>query len=331
MSVRKFCFGQSKIGQVDGYVLENDQLSVTVLSMGGIIQKLIYNGKDVVCGFDDPDSYLESTCYYGALIGRYCNRLDHLCIEGVDYPITMNEKGTNQLHGGYCGFDKKLWEVEPGEDSLALTCKGEDGEEGFPGNITVKVVYALEGADLCISYEAISDKDTAVNLTNHAYFNLDGIGGNILKHKAYIPSWFISECDEKHIPTGKHLPCWDSPLDFNKPKAIGQDIRADHPQMKPWGGYDNNYILRKSEMLGLAARVEGTENVLEVLTDLPCLQFYTSNDIPKTPMKYGLPQVHHRAFCVETQLEPNSVNFDGTYLKAGETFRTKTIYRFSKK
>ena len=118
MSVRKFCFGQSKIGQVDGYVLENDQLSVTVLSMGGIIQKLIYNGKDVVCGFDDPDSYLESTCYYGALIGRYCNRLDHLRIEGVDYPITMNEKGTHQLHGGYCGFDKKLWEVEPGEDSV---------------------------------------------------------------------------------------------------------------------------------------------------------------------------------------------------------------------
>ena len=329
MSVKKFFFSDSKVGPVDGYVLENEQVSLTVLSLGGIIQKYIYRGKDIVCGFDTADEYLASTCYYGALIGRYCNRLKVLTIEGVSYPLTMNEKGKNQLHGGFVGMDKKIWDVEAKDNALVLTCTAKDGEEGFPGNITVKVTYTLKNTDLVLDYEAVSDKDTAVNLTNHSYFNLDGIGGNILDHKAYIPSWFISECDELHIPTGKQIPCWGTALDFNLPKPIGQDIKAEHPQLTPWGGYDNNYILRKSEKLSLAARIEGKEIVLEVLTDQPCLQFYTSNDIPKTPMKYGLPQVHHRAFCVETQQEPNAVNFDGTYLKAGEVFRSRTIFRLS--
>ena len=329
MSVKKFFFSESKVGAVDGYVLENEQVSLTVLSLGGIIQKYIYREKDIVCGFDTADEYLESTCYYGALIGRYCNRLKELTIEGVSYPLTMNEKGKNQLHGGFVGMDKKIWDVEAKDNALVLTCTAKDGEEGFPGNITVKVTYTLKGTDLVIDYEAVSDKDTAVNLTNHSYFNLDGIGGNILNHKAYIPSWFISECDELHIPTGKQLPCWGTALDFNLPKPIGQDIKKDHPQLTPWGGYDNNYILRKSEKLSLAARIEAKEIVLEVLTDQPCLQFYTSNDTPKTPMKYGLPQVHHRAFCVETQAEPNAVNFDGKYLKAGEVFNSRTIFRLS--
>ncbi|MBR6553763.1 MAG: galactose mutarotase, partial [Clostridia bacterium] len=267
--MKKFFFSDSKVGPVDGYVLENEQVSLTVLSLGGIIQKYIYRGKDIVCGFDTADEYLASTCYYGALIGRYCNRLKELTIEGVSYPLTMNEKGKNQLHGGFCGMDKKIWDVEAKENALVLTCAAKDGEEGFPGNITVKVTYTLQGTDLLMDYEAVSDKNTAVNLTNHSYFNLDGIGGNILDHKAYIPSWFISECDELHIPTGKQIPCWGTALDFNLPKPIGQDIKAEHPQLTPWGGYDNNYILRKSEKLSLAARIEGKEIVLEVLTDQP--------------------------------------------------------------
>lgn len=329
MLAKAFPFSESKIGRIEGYVLENEQISVTILSLGGIIQKLIYRGKDIVCGFDDADSYLESTNYYGALIGRYCNRLKTLIIGETEYTLTQNENGTNQLHGGFTGFDKKIWNVTPGEDSLKLYLHSADGDEGFPGNIDITVTYTLKDSELHIFYEAISDQDTAVNLTNHSYFNLNGIGGTILDHKAYIPAYYISECDALHIPTGKQLPCWDSPLDFNLPKPIGQDIGKEHPQLTPWGGYDNNFILRKSEKLSLAARMEGKEIALEVLTDLPCLQFYTSNETQKKTMKYGLPQIRHRAFCVETQFEPNSVNFDGKYLKAGEKYESTTIFRLS--
>lgn len=327
MIAKAFHFSQSKAGPVEGYVLKNEQISLTVLSLGGIIQKFIYKEKDIVCGFDDADSYLESTNYYGALIGRYCNRLKTLRIGNNEYALTQNENGTNQLHGGFYGFDKKIWNVTPGEDSLKLSLHSEDGEEGFPGNMDITVTYTLKGSELHIFYEAVSDKDTAINLTNHSYFNLDGIGGTVLEHKAYIPAYYISECDELHIPTGKHLPCWDSPLDFNVPKTIGRDINKEHPQLTPWGGYDNNFILRKSEKLSLAARMVGKEIALEVLTDLPCLQLYTSNESPKKPMKYGLPQIRNRAFCVETQFEPNAVNFDGKYLNAGEKFESTTIFR----
>jgi len=325
-----FLFSDSRLGDVDGYVLENEHISMTVLTLGGIIQKLIYKGKDIVCGFDDANSYLDSTNYYGALIGRYCNRLEHLVINGTEYPITKSENGTNLLHGGKVGFDKKFWRITPHEDALELYMHADDGEEGFPGNIDVMVTYTLKESELIISYRAVSDKDTAVNLTNHTYFNLDGIGGNVLKQKLYIPAYYISECDELHVPTGEHLPCWDGPLDFNQAKEIGRDIKKEHSYITPYGGYDSNFVLRKeSGKMTLAARAESSEIVLEVLTDLPCIQIYTSNESPKPPMKYGLPQVRHRGFCVETQFEPNAVNFDGAYLKAGEVLETTTIFRLS--
>ncbi len=329
MSVTKFLFSQSRLGAIDGYLLENGQLSVTVLSLGGIIQKFFYHRKDIVCGFDDADSYLDSGCYYGAIIGRCCNRMKQLKIDGKSFSLTQNEKGTNHLHGGAVGFDKKIWNVQTGKDMLLFTHRSQDGEEGYPGTLDVRITYTLHENELRLHYEAVSDRDTAVNLTNHSYFNLNGIGGTVLNHKLYIPAYHISECDELHIPTGRHLPCWGTPLDFNIPKPIGQDIEKPHPQLTPWGGYDNNYILRKSERLSLGARIEGEEIAMEVLTDLPCLQLYTSNDSHKKTMKYGAAQIRHRAFCIETQLEPNSMNFDGNILRMGEHYEATTIFRLS--
>lgn len=327
MKITKEFFGKSKCGDVFVYTLENEFLSASVLNLGGILQKLVFDGTDIACGFDKPEDYLKSGCYYGALVGRVCNRGYDITIDGVTYPISKNENGVNTLHGGFSGFDKKLWEVEEIENGISLSLLSPDGEEGYPGNLSVRVCYTLEEKTLKIAYEAVSDKDTAVNLTNHSYFNLDGIGGTVLDHKLYIPSYFISECDANHIPTGKHLPCWGTALDFNLAKPIGQDIDKPHPQLTPWGGYDNNYILRKGDGLQMVAFIEGKKLQMEVLSDAPCLQLYTANDEHPEPMKYGAKQRKNRAFCIETQKEPEAVNFAGDFLKAGEIFRTNTWFR----
>lgn len=334
MNMTSSRFSDSRYGPIEQYTLENEELSVTILSLGGIVQKLIYRGKDLVCGFDDAEAYLNSGCYYGALVGRCCNRMAHLRIGDKEHPISLNENGNTHLHGGFCGMDRKIWQVIPEKNSLRLLCHLSDGEEGYPGNLDIEVRYALEGSTLRIAYQAVSDQDTAVNFTNHSYFNLNGLGGTILNHTLYLPADAISECDQRHIPTGRHLPCAGTPLDFNTPKRIGQDIQAAHPQLTPWGGYDNNYLLRKEKPFAQCARIVGERIgdeaiALEVFTDLPCVQLYTANDHHDAPMKGGIPQIRNRAFCIETQLEPNSMNFANQILRAGTTFQTETQYRFS--
>lgn len=334
MSVTAFPFSDSRLGPVEGYRLSNGELSVTVLSLGGIVQQILYRGKELVCGFDHADAYLDSTCYYGAVVGRCCNRMRSLRIGETEYALSQNENGTNQLHGGFTGFDKKLWNAEIGDlshgDALSLSCFSPDGEEGYPGNLQVRATYQLAGSALAIRYEAISDRDTAVNLTNHSYFNLDGPGGTILEHRLNLDADRISVCDGLHIPTGEYLPCEGTPFDFRTAKRIGQEIHADHPQLTPWGGYDNNFLLRKPEpnAFSLAARVEGKEVGMEVWTDRSCVQLYTSNDEHDAPMRGVGKQIRHRAFCLETQDEPNAVNFGAPYLRAGESYKAATTFRF---
>lgn len=334
MPVKTYRFSESSRGPVTAYELDNGQTALTVLDLGCVVQKWIFQNRDIVCGFEDADSYLGSGTYYGAMIGRCCNRMHSVKIKDKEYPVTPNENGTNHLHGGRNGFDKKLWDVRPFENGnalgLVMTTVSPDGEEGYPGTLNVTVTYTLRGTELTIECDAVSDADTAVNMTNHMYFNLNGPGGDILDHMMYIPAWYASECDDLHIPTGKHLPIWDGPLDFNKPKKIGKDIHASHPMLTPWRGYDNNYLLRKSGGMTLAARAEGKDLALEVLTDLPCLQLYTGNYPEDGPMKYGLPQTPYRAFCLETQMEPDFTHIDGTYLPAGEHYKCKTIYRLER-
>lgn len=333
MKITKRFFSDSAYGKVHAYTLDSGESEATVLDLGGILQKWVYDGKDIVCGFDHADDYLRSSCYYGAIVGRVCNRGYDVNIDGKTFPISKNENGVNTLHGGFSGFDKKIWNVSelPEENALRLSLLSPDGEEGYPGNLNVSVTYRLEGTTLKIEYEAVSDRDTVVNLTNHSYFNLDGIGGTVLEHNLYIPAYFISECDTNHIPTGKHLPCWDGPLDFNAKKPIGKDIAKPHPQLTPWGGYDNNYILRKAGgALQMVALAEGNDLQMEVLSDAPCLQLYTANDSHEEPMKYGKPQIRNRAFCIETQKEPNAYSFAEDILRAGQVFRTTTWFRLDR-
>ena len=334
MSITASPFSDSRLGPITGYRLSSDELTVTVLSLGGIVQQILYRGKDLVCGFDNADAYLDSTCYYGAIVGRCCNRMRSLRIGETEYTLSQNENGTNQLHGGFTGFDKKIWQAEISDlshgDALTLSSVSPGGEEGYPGNLQVRVTYQVVGSALSIRYEAVSDRDTAVNLTNHSYFNLDGPGGTVLDHRLFLDADRISICDALHIPTGDYLPCEGTPFNFRTAKPIGQDIYASHPQLTPWGGYDNNFLLRKSSPGGfsLAARVEGKEIGMEVLTDRSCVQLYTSNDEHDAPMKNGTPQIRHRAFCLETQDEPNAVNFGAPFLPAGKPYEAATAFRF---
>lgn len=336
MSVTVFPFSDSRLGPVEGYRLRNGELDVTVLSLGGIVQAIRYRGKDLVCGFDNADAYLDSTCYYGAIVGRCCNRMRSLRIGETEYAISRNENGTNQLHGGFTGFDKKLWTAEIGDsshgDAISLSYVSSDGEEGYPGNLRVRVTYQVTDSALAIRYEAISGRDTAVNLTNHSYFNLDGPGGTVLEHRLMLNADRISVCDGLHIPTGESLSCEGTPFDFRTAKTIGKDIGRNHPQLTPWGGYDNNFLLCKPEpnAFTLAARAEGKEIGMEVWTDRSCVQLYTSNDEHDVPMRGVGRQIRHRAFCLETQEEPNAVNFGAPYLHAGEAYKAATTFRFYK-
>lgn len=330
MPITAFHFSDSRLGPVTGYRLSNDELTVTVLSLGGIVQQILYRGKDLVCGFDSADAYLDSACYYGATVGRCCNRMRSLRIGETEYALSQNENGTNQLHGGFSGFDKKLWQAEIAGNTLSLFYLSPDGEEGYPGNLQVRAIYRLTDSTFSIRYEAVSDRDTAVNLTNHSYFNLDGPGGTVLDHRLFLDAERISVCDDLHIPTGEYLPCHGTPFNFRSAKPIGRDIHASHPQLTPWGGYDNNFLLRKylPNDLSLAARAEGKEIGMEVMTDRTCVQLYTSNDEHDVPMKNGARQIRHRAFCLETQEEPNAVNFGAAYLRAGEPYEATTTFRF---
>lgn len=330
MSITVYPFSDSRLGPVTGYRLSSGELTVTVLSLGGIVQQIQYRGKDLVCGFDSADAYLDSTCYYGAIIGRCCNRMRFLRIGETEYALSQNENGTNQLHGGFTGFDKKIWHAEITGDMLSLTYLSPDGEEGFPGDLQVRVTYRVTDSSLAIRYEAISNRDTAINLTNHSYFNLDGVGGTVLDHRLMLNADRISVCDELHIPIGDYLPCEGTPFDFRTAKPIGRDIHADHPQLTPWGGYDNNFLLRKSSPgdFSLAACAEGKEIGMQVWTDRSCVQLYTSNDEHDAPMKNGARQIRHRAFCLETQEEPNGVNLGGSFLPAEKHYEAATTFRF---
>jgi aldose 1-epimerase len=296
---------------------------------------------DVNLGFDDLAGYLGTHPYFGAIIGRYGNRIAkaRFTLDGVDYHLAPNNNG-NTLHGGIKGFDKVVWKGEPVKTSygtgVKLSYLSKDMEEGFPGNLAVTVVYTLTDTDeLEIRYEAATDKPTVLNLTNHAYWNLKGQGrGDVLGHKLQIEADNITAVDSPAnlIPTGEIVPVARTPFDFTSPRAIGERIA----QVE--GGYDHNFVLRSGGgPLALAARAEEPETgrVLEVWTDQPGIQFYTGNFLDGTVAgKGGVAYKKHAAFCLETQHfpdSPNHPNFPSTVLRPGETFRSVTVHKFSTK
>lgn len=350
--INKELFGKKPDGsEVFAYTLTNKSgASARILTMGGILANLYMpdrDGKlaDVIFGFDSVDDYLNGGGYQGALIGRYGNRIGsgRFTLNGVTYQLAQNDNGKNHLHGGNVGFNQKLWDAVPFETSdscgLILTLISPDGEENYPGKLDVKVTYTLtDKNELKIHYEAESDADTIVNLTNHSYFNLGGYSsGNILDHTLWVDADSITEINGDLIATGKAYPVGGTPFDFRTPEKIGARIEADDPQIKFGGGYDHNFNLNKGSAFAKAAELydEKSGRVMSVYTDQPGVQIYTSNMMNgDVKFKGGLAQIPRSAICLETQHAPDSPNhpeFPTTTLRAGEKYDTTTVYAFGVK
>ena len=350
-STAKKSFGKTSDGQaVDLYVLTNKNgAEVSITNYGGAVVSLKVpdrNGKmaDVVLGYDNVDGYVNDKSYFGAIVGRYGNRIAHaqFLLDKKSYTLAKNN-GENSLHGGIKGFNKALWTAKTASakdgQSLELSYLSKDGEEGFPGNLKVTVIYTWTEANaLMIGYSATTDKPTVVNLTNHAYFNLAGQGsGDILGHLLTIQADKFTPVDAALIPTGELRNVAGTPFDFRKSTAIGEHLDQDEAQLKLGGGYDHNFALRRSGDAGesLAARVvePTTGRVMEVWTTEPGVQFYTGNFLDgKTPGKGGVTYPRRSAFCLETQHYPDSPNqpkFPSVVLRSGELYHTITKYLFS--
>jgi aldose 1-epimerase len=350
-STAKKSFGKTPDGQaVDLYVLANKNgAEVAITNYGGAVVSLKVPGRDgkladVVLGYDNVDGYVNDKSYFGAIVGRYGNRIAHaqFVLDGRSYTLAKNN-GENSLHGGIKGFNKALWIVKTASakdgQSLELSYLSKDGEEGFPGNLKVSVIYTWTDTNaLRIEYSATSDKPTVVNITNHAYFNLAGQGsGDILGHLLTIQADKFTPVDAALIPTGELRNVAGTPFDFRKSTAIGAHIDQDEAQLKLGGGYDHNFALRRSGDAGesLAARVvePTTGRVMEVWTTEPGVQFYTGNFLDgKTLGKGGVTYPRRSAFCLETQHypdSPNQPNFPTVVLKSGQRYHTITTYKFS--
>jgi len=348
---QKISFGQTEEGKnIDQYVLKNNKgMTVKIITYGGIITELLVpdrNGRvnDVVLGFDDLKGYLKGHPYFGAIVGRVANRIagGKFKLGDKEYTLAKNN-GPNHLHGGIKGFDKVIWNAEPIYRSdgvgVRLSYLSPDGEEGYPGNLSVTVVYLLSNDnELKIEYKATTDRETIINLSNHSYFNLLGAeNGLILDHELFINANYYTPVDDTLIPTGEIKPVEGTPLDFRKPTKIGTRIEqvkvGDNPS-----GYDHNYVLNGGGVkLDLAAQVyePTTGRFMEVYTTEPGVQFYSGNFLDGTLTgKKGVVYKKHHGFCLETQHFPDSINhpnFPSVVLKPGQMYTQTTVYKFSVK
>jgi aldose 1-epimerase len=340
-------FGKMPDGTaVEIFTLNDGPYEARIATYGGVVVSLKVpdrSGKsaDVVLGFDDLDGYVTnfngpSTAFFGALIGRYGNRIAHgsFTLDGKRYSLPLNN-GENSLHGGPHGFNNVVWKARPVSNGIELTYVSKDGEAGYPGQLSAMVRYTLVKGDLKIEYSATTDKDTVVNLTNHAYFNLAG-QGDILGHQLTLHASRFTPVDAGLIPTGELKPVESTPFDFRKPTAIGARISADDEQLHRGRGYDHNWVLDSNGgKVAEAAELydPGSGRVMNVLTDQPGIQFYSGNFLDGSIKgKKGRPDELHAALCLETQHFPDSPNhsdFPTTVLKPGERYHTVTIYRFS--
>ncbi|HEY1112042.1 MAG TPA: aldose epimerase family protein [Chitinophagaceae bacterium] len=332
------------------YILKNkNNLQAAFTNYGGRLVSLLVPGKDgkmvdVVVGFKSAEEFVASKePYFGATIGRYGNRIakGKFTLDGTTYTLTKNN-GPNSLHGGKKGFQAVVWDAQMiGTSAVQFTYLSKDGEEGYPGNLTSKVTYSLtDNNELLMEYEAVTDKKTVVNLTNHAFFNLNGEGsGTINNHLLQINADRYTPVDSTLIPTGKIEQVKGTPFDFTTATAIGARVDEDHQQLKFGKGYDHNFVLNTQPGDGLlhAATAVGdlTGIVMEVYTEEPGLQFYGGNFMKgKNIFKSGTRDEFRTAFCLETQHFPDSPNqpaFPSTVLEPGKTYKTKSVYKFSVK
>ena len=333
-------FGKTADGrEVRAYVLRDGANSATVLNYGGIVQKLLVQGREnktynVVLGYGSPSEYDANGGYLGAFIGRVGNRIGKgkFTLDGRDYQLNCND-GNNHLHGGHKGFNTKIFDAETEGGVLVLSGTSADGEENYPGNLRMEVRYSFVGGELKIEYTAVSDRKTLINLTNHTYFNLDGEGsGDILGHTLYIDADRVTTADRELIPHGEFRDVEGTPFDFRKPKKVGKDIGCTGDcDIANGGGYDINYVLNRRGEYRKVAEIAGAESgvAMEVYTDLPGLQFYSGNmlDTKKYKMRTG--------FCLETQFLPNAVNCP-SYAALGspvydkdQIYHSVTAYKFT--
>jgi aldose 1-epimerase len=335
------------------YTLKNESgMTVRVTNYGAIVTSIIVpdrNGKqaDVALGYDRVEDYINAVDkpYFGAVVGRYGNRIakGEFTLDGETYSLLKNN-GENHLHGGAIGFDKVVWTVDEYVEGQALTLSylAKDKEEGYPGNLQLKIAYTLaDDNSLVVDYHATTDKATPVNVTQHTYFNLKGEGqGTILDHQLMLNAKKFTPVDESLIPTGEMPTVAGTPFDFTTPKAIGRDIGQQNEQLVFGLGYDHNWILDtdgKEGELSLAAQVHepSSGRVMEIYTTEPGIQFYCGNFLDgRLRGKSGKPYVHRGGFCLETQHfpdSPNQPNFPSTILKPGETYDSKTVFKFSAK
>jgi aldose 1-epimerase len=350
-AITKASFGKTKDGQsVDLYTLRNTKgMETKITNYGGIVVTLTapdrdHKFADVALGYNDLESYMNPPFpYFGAIIGRYGNRIakGRFTLNDHEYKLAVNN-GENHLHGGLKGFDKVVWTAKQKTTSdgpaLVLSYLSKDGEEGYPGNLRVTVTYTLtNNNELKIDYSATTDKDTVTNLTHHSYFNLAGEGnGDILNHMVVLKASRFVPTDAGSIPTGELKNVAGTPFDFLQPNAIGARINQDDEQLKLGNGYDHTWVIDGSAgVLRMAASVfEPTSGrVMEVWTTEPGVQFYTGNFLDGSrPGKSGHAYPRRSGFCLETQHypdSPNRPNFPTTTLRKGATYRSTTIYRFS--
>jgi len=344
IAVLASCSTKKNEMDLKSYELTNaNGMKVVITNFGGRVVSLLAPDKDgkledVVLGYDSLKEYLKENPYFGALIGRYGNRIakGKFTLGGKEYHLPVNN-GENSLHGGPMGFHNVYWEVTPvNHNYLKLTYHSKDGEAGYPGNLLVTVGYTLtETNEFSIDYEATADKETVVNLTHHSYFNLAGAGnGDILNHELTIYADYFNAVDSGLIPAGEPKSVEGTPFDFTTPHKIGERINQDDEQLKFGKGYDHNWVLRKARaVMWQAARVvePASGRIMDVWTTEPGMQFYSGNFLDKEIGKGGKAYPFRSGFCLETQHFPDSPNrpdFPSTVLKPGEKYFQKTLYKF---
>lgn len=319
--------------------LKNEICKADFMNFGAALVRFKPFGCDIVGGFDTLQGYLTDNSYQGLTVGRVCNRIENAEFEldGAIYMLPSNDGDRgNCLHGGE-GFGSKVWKTEHfDERSVCFSYYSEDGEDGFPAGLEVKVRYTLEGSALTIEYEAIPEAKTPIALTNHAFFNLDGFGGTVLSHTATIYADRYTKVNEKLIPTGERPSVVGTDFDFRKPCKIGERLSGE------FDGYDHNFVLCPKiykefleKPLGLAATVTNGSLELSVYTDQPCLQFYTGSflggdDFATGVFRGGIKPIKHGAFCLEAQTEPNCINRGEAIYDVGEIYRQTTVYEVKK-
>jgi len=327
---------------IELYTIHNAKgVEASITTLGGRLVTLKTadrNGHfdDIVLGFDTLAPYLIKNPYFGALVGRFANRIagGQFSLDGETYTLAKNN-GPNALHGGPVGFDKLPWRAYPGDSSLTLLCQSKDGDEGYPGTLRTTVVYTLtDDNSLAIDYTAFTDKATVINLTNHSYFNLAGHAhGTIVDHEVFINADHFTPVNANLIPTGELRPVAGTPFDFLNPQTVGDRIDADDEQISFGKGYDHNYVINGTG-LRLAARAThpGSGRTMEVHTTQPGMQFYTGNHLPeKLEGKGGAVYGFRAGFCFETQHFPDSPNqpaFPSVVLRPGVEYHQRTVFKF---